>query len=214
MESFLNIEGVVVVKKIIEVIQENSIYLSELDGKIGDGDHGINMKKGAALCEQRLANRAIDLSGSLKIYGDILLKEIGGAMGPLYGTFFREMAAASKDNDQIDATIFKKMLSASLAGVQNIGNAKVGDKSMIDTLAPALAAYEASLNDNKTFQEALTTLKFAAEKGKQSTIDLVAKVGRASRLGERSRGQLDAGATSCCFILMAIADSITALLNK
>lgn len=88
MESFLNIEGVVVVKKIIEVIQENSIYLSELDGKIGDGDHGINMKKGAALCEQRLANRTIDLSGSLKIYGDILLKEIGGAMGPLYGTFF------------------------------------------------------------------------------------------------------------------------------
>jgi dihydroxyacetone kinase-like protein len=140
--------------------------------------------------------------------------EIGGAMGPLYGTFFREMAKASQGKEQIDGYVLLDMLKAALAGIQGLGNAKVGDKTMIDTLVPAIEAYEAALKADKSFQDALKVLKQAAEEGKESTKDLVAKVGRSSRLGERSRGVLDAGATSCWLILQAMADSICSLLAQ
>jgi dihydroxyacetone kinase-like protein len=134
-------------------------------------------------------------------------------MGPLYGTFFREMAKASQGKEQMTAQVFLDMLNAALSGVQGLGNAKVGDKTLIDTLVPAIEAYKAALNDGKSFQDALEDMKSAAEKGKESTKDLVAKVGRSSRLGERSRGVLDAGATSCWLILCAMAASMIAILH-
>jgi len=213
MEYFLNAEGSTIVENIITTIQDNAAYLSEIDGAIGDGDHGINMNKGMTMCQEQLAGKQVDLTTAIKTLGRILLMEIGGAMGPLYGTFFREMAKASKDKEQIDAQVFLAMLKGALSGVQGIGNAKVGDKTMIDTLVPAIEAYEAALHDGKSFQDALEELKRAAEAGKESTKDLVAKVGRSSRLGERSRGVLDAGATSCWLILRTTADSIIPLLR-
>ncbi len=212
MEFFRNVDGAVIVEAIITVIQENTQYLSEVDGAIGDGDHGINMNKGVTLCQERLTGQQVDLATALNTLGRILLTEIGGSMGPLYGTFFREMAKATKDQEQITARVLDKMLRAALVGVQNIGNAKVGDKTLIDTLVPAVEAYEAALDNGVSFRDALEVMKTAAEKGKDSTIDLVAKIGRASRLGERSRGALDAGATSCWLILRAIADSSIQLL--
>jgi dihydroxyacetone kinase-like protein len=214
MEYVLNAAGSSIVENVITTIQDNAAYLSELDGAIGDGDHGINMKKGATLCQEQLAGKQVDLTTALKTLGRVLLMEIGGAMGPLYGTFFREMSKASKDKEQIDPQVFLDMLKAALAGVQGLGNAKIGDKTMVDTLAPAIEAYEAALSDGKSFQNVLEDMKEAAEKGKDSTRDLVAKVGRSSRLGERSKGVLDAGATSCWLILQAMADSIISLLQK
>ncbi len=214
MEYFLNAEGAVIVENIIATIQKNTAYLSEIDGAIGDGDHGINMNKGMTMCREQLTGKQVDLTTALKTLGRILLMEIGGAMGPLYGTFFREMSNASQGKDQIDGYVVLDMLNAALAGVQGLGNAKVGDKTLIDTLVPASEAYRAALNDGKNFQDALEELKRAAETGKDSTKDLVAKVGRSSRLGERSRGVLDAGATSCWLILQAMADSILPLLQK
>ena len=214
MEYFLNAEGATIVENIMTTIQENAAYLSEIDGAIGDGDHGINMRKGMTLCQEQLAGKQVDLTTAIKTLGRVLLTEIGGAMGPLYGTFFREMAKASQGKEQIDAGVLREMLKAALAGIQSLGNAKVGDKTMIDTLAPAIEAYEAALNTGKNFQDALEDLKRAAEAGKESTRDLVAKVGRSSRLGERSRGVLDAGATSCWLILRSMADSTIALLKK
>ncbi|MDK2810707.1 MAG: phosphoenolpyruvate---glycerone phosphotransferase subunit DhaL, partial [Petroclostridium sp.] len=101
-----------------------------------------------------------------------------------------------------------------LTEIQSLGNAKVGDKTLLDTLVPALNAYEAALNEGKSFVDALKAMKKAAEEGKDSTRDMVAKVGRASRLGERSRGILDAGATSCYLLLASMADSIIALIEK
>jgi dihydroxyacetone kinase-like protein len=214
MEYFLNAEGFPIVENITTAIQKNTSYLSEIDGAIGDGDHGINMNKGVMLCQEQLAGKQVDLTTALKTLGRVLLMEIGGAMGPLYGTFFREMAKASKDKEQIDAHVFLDMLKGALTGVQGLGNAKVGDKTLIDTLVPAIEAYEVALNDGKGFQDALEDMQVAAEKGKDSTIDLVAKVGRSSRLGERSKGVLDAGATSCWLILQATADSIIPLLER
>lgn len=212
MESFKNEKGSVIVSNLIKTIQENKDYLSEVDGAIGDGDHGINMNKGFTICAERLGGTQADLSGALKTLGRVLLMEIGGSMGPLYGTFFIEMSKACAGKEEIDKQLFCEMLKAALAGISSLGNAKVGDKTLMDTLVPAVEAYEARITQGKTFADALADMKAAAEKGKESTRDLVAKVGRASRLGERSRGVLDAGATSCNLILQSMADTVLSLI--
>lgn len=214
MEFFANNEGLFVVKGLIATIQNNKEYLSQIDGAIGDGDHGINMNKGFTLCEEKLGDTRINLTAGLKTLGKVLLTEIGGSMGPLYGTFFLEMAKASDGKERIDRMVFGEMLTAALKGVQALGNAQVGDKTLIDTLVPAEKAYQAALADGCNFTTALERMRQAAEMGKESTRDLVAKVGRASRLGERSRGILDAGSVSCYLLLTSMAQSITKYLEQ
>ncbi|MFO7637023.1 MAG: dihydroxyacetone kinase subunit DhaL [Clostridia bacterium] len=191
-----------------KVIQENKSYLSEVDGLIGDGDHGINMSKGFTLFSEKVAGQELNFSEALNILGRTLMEDIGGSMGPLYGTFFMEMAKQIKDLEEIDQMTFGRMLDAALAAIKALGNAQVGDKTMIDCLEPAVAAYHHALKENKSFDECLAAMKTAAGEGRDSTICLVAKLGRASRLGERSRGVLDAGAASCCLILCTMADAI------
>jgi dihydroxyacetone kinase-like protein len=210
MQYFLNDKGVVIIYDLIKTIQDNALYLSEIDGAIGDGDHGINMNKGFTLCKDRLIDKQIDLSTGLNILGEVLLNEIGGAMGPLYGMFFLGMSNACNNKKQIDSTVFKDMLEAAVSELSEIdlSKAKIGDKTMMDTLIPAIEAYKTALNHEKSFIEALEEMKIAAEKGKESTKELIAKVGRASRLGERSKGFLDVGAVSSWLILRSIADSI------
>ncbi|HBE78578.1 MAG TPA: dihydroxyacetone kinase subunit L [Firmicutes bacterium] len=214
MESFLTDEGSLIVYDLIATIQNNKDYLSEIDGAIGDGDHGINMNKGFTICKERLAAQKVDLATALKTLGKVLLTEIGGSMGPLYGTFFIEMSKACDGKVNIDNQIFADMLKAALKGIQSLGNAKVGDKTLIDTLSPAVDTYVAAVNRGDSFERALQAMNTAAETGKESTRELVAKVGRASRLGERSRGVLDAGATSCYLMLSSMASSIEVLLKK
>jgi len=222
MQYFLNNKGVVIVYDLIKTMQDNALHLSEIDGAIGDGDHGINMKKGFTLCKERLIEEQIkDLSTALNILGEVLLSEIGGAMGPLYGMFFIGMSDACDNKKQIDSIVFKDMLEAAVSELSEIdlSKAKIGDKTMMDTLIPAVEAYKTTINHRKSFIEALEEMKIAAEKGKESTKELIAKVGRASRLGERSsrlgersRGFLDVGAVSSWLILKSMADSIKILL--
>jgi len=212
-ESFPNGGGGPVVDAVIRVIQENAAVLSEIDGAIGDGDHGINMGKGVTICAERLAGAPFDFSQGLQTLGNVLLGEIGGAMGPLYGTFFREMAKASIGRETIDSLAFAGMLEKGLNGVVTLGGAKVGDKTLVDTLLPAQRAFAVAVESGKPFADALSALAAAAEAGKESTRDLTARVGRSSRLGERSRGLLDAGAVSCCLILTAMARSMRQLLG-
>jgi len=214
MQYFLNNKGVVIIYDLIKTIQDNAPYLSETDGAIGDGDHGINMNKGFALCKERLIGEQINLSMGLNILGEILLNEIGGAMGPLYGMFFIGMSSACNNKKQIDPIVFKGMLEAAVLGIREISEAKIGDKTMMDTLIPAVEAYKTTVNHGKSFVEALEEMKIAAEKGKESTKELIAKVGRASRLGERSRGFLDVGAVSSWLILRSIADSIIQIITN
>lgn len=211
---FRNADGGAVVDGLIRTIRENRDYLSEIDGKIGDGDHGINMSKGFTLCGERLAGTQYGLSDGLAVLGKTLLEDIGGSMGPLYGMFFDELSAACEDAEYIDAALFESMLQNAIAAVREIGNAERGDKTLLDTLLPASEAYSAALAHGADFEAALAALQNAAREGWQATEGMVARVGRASRLGERSRGILDAGATSCYLILNSMASDVRALIKE
>lgn len=212
MSTFKNAEGKPILLKMVKGIQDNKAYLGEVDGLIGDGDHGMNMNKGFSVFEDRFKDEDFGFSEGLDELGMILLNEIGGSMGPIYGTIFMDMAEAGEDLDDIGLEDFANMLAAGLSGLQGIVEAQVGDKTLVDTLSPAVDVLKAGAEAGKDFKETLVEMKAAAEAGRDSTKDLVAKFGRSSRLGERSRGVLDAGATSCCIILIAMADGITELL--
>jgi len=205
-ESFKNAEGRIIVERLIDVIHENRAYLSEIDGKIGDGDHGINMDKGFQMTKERLED-GMGMSDALKTLGRTLLLEIGGSMGPLYGQFYKAMAKASKNAEDVDAGTFADMLEAAYEAIRNLGEAKPGDKTLVDTLDPATSAMRSAVDEGKSLSEALDAMLAAAEEGWKSTEDMVAKIGRSSRLGERSRGVLDAGATSCYMMLKSMAES-------
>lgn len=212
MQTFDNASSGAIVLSMAERIVENRAYLSEIDGKIGDGDHGVNMAKGFGMAAERLKGKDVALAESLDTLGTVLMTEIGGSMGPLYGVMFTEFAEKIEGVEKIDAAAYSTMLHAGLEGIQSIGSAKVGDKTLIDTLVPAVEAFDKATADGKSFGEALEALVTAAEAGRDSTIDLVAKIGRASRLGERSLGVLDAGATSCAIILKELSDGARARL--
>jgi len=212
MNAFQNASASDIVLDMAEEIIKNRAYLSEIDGKIGDGDHGVNMAKGFGLAAERIRGEDMSFSAALDTLGTVLMTEIGGSMGPLYGVLFIQFAETIENSSEIDAEAFAAMLANGLDGIQAIGSAKVGDKTLLDALVPALDAFKAELADAKGFDSALDALSLAAEHGRDSTKDMVAKVGRASRLGERSVGVMDAGATSCALILTTMARNIKAKL--
>lgn len=211
MSGFKNADGKPVLLKMVKAIQENKAYLGEVDGLIGDGDHGMNMNKGFTVFETRFKDEDIGFTEGLDELGMILLNEIGGSMGPIYGTIFMDMAEAGEDLEEIGTGELADMLAAGLAGLCEIVEARVGDKTLVDTLSPAVETLKQAAEEGKNYKEALKEMKQAARTGRDSTKDMVAKFGRSSRLGERSRGVLDAGATSCCIILEAMADGICEL---
>jgi dihydroxyacetone kinase-like protein len=213
MQTFQNASSGDIVLSLADQIIENRAYLSEIDGKIGDGDHGVNMAKGFGMAAERIKGNDMSLAAALDTLGTVLMTEIGGSMGPLYGVMFTQFAETIEKVPAIDAATFSAMLHSGLEGIQAIGSAKVGDKTLLDTLVPAITAFDAANRDGKPFSESLKALVIAAEAGRDSTRDLVAKIGRASRLGERSIGVLDAGATSCALILKALALGIDARLS-
>jgi dihydroxyacetone kinase-like protein len=213
MASITKKEGIVILDNIIKAIQDNKQYLSDIDGEIGDGDHGINMNKGFSICREELDKNPGDLPHGLNILSRVLMMKIGGAMGPLYGKFFKSISSTLAEHDSIDLQSFGKALSASKEAISSISQAKIGDKTLVDVLYPAVDSYQAALNEGKDFSGALADMKLAANDGRDRTKDLVAKIGRSSRLGERSRGVIDAGAASCALILGTMADTLTELIN-
>jgi dihydroxyacetone kinase-like protein len=199
-----------VVRDLIAVIRENRDYLSEIDAAIGDGDHGINMSKGFSQCAERLDKAGdADLPSAFNALAESLMDGIGGSMGPLYGSFFMSFGETFKGHDSLDAALFGQALRQGLESIGELGEAKVGDKTLVDTLQPATDAFEAALAHGADFLTALQLMSTAAEKGKDSTKDMQARIGRAARLGERSIGVIDAGATSCFLILRSMAQSIS-----
>ena len=207
-QYFSTHDGSAIVADLVSVIVANREYLSEVDGAIGDGDHGINMAKGFAHCGRTIEGRQLTLAEALDELTLSLMEGIGGSMGPLYGSLFIGMADEVRDCDDIDAATFAHLLRGGLTSLQDITEAGVGDKCLMDTLIPAVEAFERAQASGASFNDALDAMKSAASQGRDSTKDLVAKIGRASRLGERSLGVLDAGAVSCCLILTQLADSI------
>ena len=199
-----------VVLDLIETINENRAYLSEIDGAIGDGDHGINMSKGFSQCRECLLSAPV-LPGLAEAFDTLamtLLDGIGGSMGPLYGSVFMGFSETLVGHQQMDAELFGRALEQAVAGVQSVGDAKVGDKTLMDTLVPARDAYLAALAAGADFETALEAMTAAAEAGWKSTKDLQARIGRSARLGERSIGVLDAGATSCYLLLKTMGTSL------
>ncbi|WP_419793538.1 dihydroxyacetone kinase subunit DhaL [Pseudomonas palleroniana] len=207
-QHFSTHDGSAIVADLVSVIVANREYLSEVDGAIGDGDHGINMAKGFAHCGRTIEGRQLTLAEALDELTLSLMEGIGGSMGPLYGSLFIGMADEVRSCDDIDAATFAHLLRGGLTSLQDITEAGVGDKCLMDTLIPAVKAFERAHAGGASFHDALEAMKSAASRGRDSTKDLVAKIGRASRLGERSLGVLDAGAVSCCLILTRLADSV------
>lgn len=191
------------------VMTDNKEYLTKLDSAIGDADHGINMDRGFKKVMEKLPTVADkDIGNILKTVGMTLISSVGGASGPLYGTFFLRsgMALAAKE-ELTDDDLFT-MLQTGMDGIIQRGRAQLEDKTMIDTWSPALKALRSALDEGQDTQTALATAVAAAEQGMKDTIPLVARKGRASYLGERSAGHQDPGATSSYLMLKALLDTI------
>jgi dihydroxyacetone kinase phosphoprotein-dependent L subunit len=196
------------VQRIVQVIEDNKAWLSEIDGAVGDGDHGINMAKGFSMVRDGLDEQPDDLGSLLHYVGMTLLTHIGGAMGPIYGTFFMKMGKCVKGKPVIDTADVSAMLAEARQGVVKRGGARVGDKTLVDTLSAAEDAFKGAAESRKSFHVCLDEMMAGAKRGMESTKDMVAKKGRSSRLGERSRGTIDAGSASCYLILSSMGESI------
>ena len=195
------------IKAIARVIGENSTYLTELDAAIGDADHGANMDRGF----RAVMNKIIDISNmdigtAFKTVGMTLLSTVGGAGGPLYGTFFLQIGMKTVGKMELNLAEWAEAVEAALNGVVMRGKAEVGDKTMVDALTPAVEALKQAVRDNQPINKALELSTEAARQGMEGTTPLVARKGRASYLGERSAGHQDPGATSSYLILKAAAD--------
>jgi dihydroxyacetone kinase-like protein len=202
-----------IVHDLVAVVVDHASYLSELDGAIGDGDHGINMSKAFRLAAERFGEPPPDFARGLAILGETLMNEIGGSTGPLYGTLFGEMADGLERAGSIDRASLASALRAGTDAVMELGGAKPGDKTLIDVLVPGVRAFDDSSARGESLAACLVAMRDAADEGFAATRDMVAKVGRAARLGERSRGVHDPGAASCRLLLKTLADGLRSRLR-
>lgn len=214
MEKFENRAGKSILEPMVFAIQKNKEYLSTIDGQIGDGDHGVNMNKGFTLFQDRCLKEEKEFIQGLWELADILFNEIGGSMGIIYGAVFSGMAEAGKEFEHIGLSEFFLMIKGGYEELGDFIEAKPGDKTIVDTLQPAIEALEKAKETEVDFSAALKTMKKAAKEGMESTKNMRAKYGRSSRLGDRSIGKLDAGAVSCYFIVQAMADAIEKLIRE
>jgi len=193
-----------VIKEMAAVMEENRRYLTKLDSEIGDGDHGTNMHRGFQAALER--TNGADLKSPadvLKAISMALISKVGGAAGPLYGTAFLRASTALVDKEEVSGEDAAAALEAALAGIKQRGKAEAGDKTMVDALEPAVEAAKGAAGGSAA--EVFRAAAEAAEQGAESTVDLVAKRGRASYLGQRSAGHRDPGATSTQLLLDAVA---------
>ncbi|MFB6725510.1 dihydroxyacetone kinase subunit DhaL [Kribbella sp. NPDC056345] len=191
-----------------KVLHENAAYLTELDSAIGDADHGANMDRGFAAVVAVLDETSFtSVDELLKKAGMTLVSKVGGASGPLYGTFFLRFGTALAGVELTPASIGEG-LHAGVGGILARGKAELGDKTMYDAWAPALDAYDAAVAGGGDLGAALTAAAEAAAKGRDGTVPLEARKGRASYLGERSIGHQDPGATSTTLLLESAARTL------
>ncbi len=186
-------------------MQEHREELVKLDTAIGDGDHGTNMDRGMRKALERLAaSDQADAGAVLKTTAMALVSSVGGAAGPLYGTLLLQMGTAMAGSDDVDLETYTAAWRKGVEGVQARGKAEPGDKTMVDALLPALQALEQASDLDSALQDAAS----AAERGMRETIPLVARKGRASYLGERSKDHQDPGATSTYYLCQTAAEAL------
>jgi dihydroxyacetone kinase-like protein len=190
------------------VIEAQRDHLTQLDAAIGDADHGINLSRGFTAILTALDQASTPTTGSvLTLAGSTLISKVGGASGPLYGMAFRSAGKALKDIADASAQDLATALDAALAGVQKLGAANEGEKTMVDALAPAAGAFSKALAEGQPELAAFEAMANAAAAGAQATISMQALKGRASYLGPRSVGHEDPGAASTALILGALKDT-------
>jgi dihydroxyacetone kinase-like protein len=188
------------------VYAENRQRLTDLDAAIGDADHGTNMDRGFTAVKAALAEPPADLAGVFRAAAAVLIRTVGGASGPLFGTFFLRAGASCAGRSELDAAALVALFEAGITGVEQRGKAVAGDKTMLDALLPATAAMRVALDRGADIRSILNAGADAAEEGMRSTIPMQARKGRASYLGERSIGHQDPGATSAWLLLRTAAD--------
>jgi phosphoenolpyruvate---glycerone phosphotransferase subunit DhaL len=185
-------------------------FLTQLDAAIGDADHGINMHRGFTAVMRRVDGLDAATPGRLlKTTGRTFVSTVGGAAGPLYGTAFLQ-AGEVLDGDTFGPRRLLEALRAALEGVQRVGAASEGDKTMVDALAPALAAYGLELRTGGSLETAVRAANHAAGDGARATVPMQARKGRASYLGPRSVGHQDPGATSTALMFAALERAVLA----
>jgi phosphoenolpyruvate---glycerone phosphotransferase subunit DhaL len=194
------------------VVSDQCDYLTQLDSAIGDGDHGLNMRRGFDSVTKALAGQEDSLPPGrlLIVAGKTLVSTIGGASGPLWGTALRRAGRALGDRGELEGEDLAAALDAALAGVVDLGAASPGDKTMVDALAPAVDALRHAIEAERPVPVALGAAAAAAEEGMRATIPMQARKGRASYLGERSVGHQDPGATSTALIIRALEAAVAA----
>ena len=190
------------------VFLDKKEYLTDLDAAIGDADHGINMNRGFAKVMEKLPTVADkDLPTILKTVGMTLMSSVGGASGPLYGTFWMKGAMALDGKAEMTTADFKAFLEAAVGGIVQRGRPELGDKTMYDLWGPVLAAVKAA-DDTAPLAEVVAAALPVAEAALAATIPLQARKGRASYLGERSIGHPDPGATSSLYMLQTLREAL------
>ena len=190
------------------VIEVNRDHLTQLDAAIGDADHGINLARGFAAVLAALDAKPAATPGAVLILtGSTLISKVGGASGPLYGTAFRRAGQALGTVEDADLAALSQALEAALAGVQQLGAAREGDKTLVDALAPATRALAKAVAEGASQADALAAVVAAAAEGAAATVSMQARKGRASYLGPRSVGHEDPGAASTVLILTALRDA-------
>jgi dihydroxyacetone kinase-like protein len=197
------------VRLFAERLKEHKVELTELDAQIGDADHGINMDRGFSAVVAKLdGSTDADPASICKTVGMTLISTVGGASGPLYGTFFLRMATALDGAAVLTGEVLGSALRAGLDGVRQRGHAELGDKTMVDAMSPAVDAYQAAdASDN--LAGALGAAAEAAAAGRDSVTASVARKGRASYLGERAAGHPDPGATSTTILFESLRDALS-----
>ena len=197
------------ITKFHELISDQRDYLTELDSAIGDADHGINMSRGMNAVMAKVSSAPAGTMGEFfKTVGMTLVSSVGGASGPLYGTFFLRMGTSGGAVSTLDGLAFSTALHAALDGVVARGKAELEDKTMLDALVPALDAFDNALAAGADPAEAAAAARDAAAQGRDATKPMLARKGRASYLGERSVGHLDPGSVSMTLLFTALAEAL------
>ncbi|HEX4441945.1 MAG TPA: dihydroxyacetone kinase subunit DhaL [Galbitalea sp.] len=190
-----------------ESLIEQRTYLTELDSEIGDGDHGTNLARGAAAASSKVdIDQPQFVDELFRLVGMTLISSVGGASGPLYGTFFLRFSLSAGHVTELTGEKLASALEAGVAGVVDRGKAELGDKTMFDAMEPAVRAFRDNLGQGVAL--AARRAFDAAAQGRDATAELVARKGRASYLGDRSVGHIDPGAASTCLMFEALAEAL------
>ena len=196
-----------ILDRVIQDMDEQKLFLTELDNVIGDGDHGINMDRGFQAVKKQMPTYAdLEVDGILKDVGKQLMKVVGGSAGPLYGSAFKKAGVYLKGKTEVSMDDFIGMMDTSIEQIQKLGHAVEGEKTMLDAMIPATKAMKESYAADGDYKKALEAGVAAAEAGVEYTKTIIATKGRASYLGERSIGHQDPGATSFTLMLKDVSD--------